>query len=195
MTALRRVAVGSQGKWSPRSVWRVEFRPLLAVAGRVVMNRNLFLAAGRALGMNVKAVRDAACESLFSPLTDRTMVRPLRMDKSARRRESKTTDLYAELSRALEAGRLSEALDLYELIEKRRPDEPRWSHRKGDLLRRMGRKADAVLAYERAVDLYAAKGFDARAAATAKIMLAIDRSKSDVLERVSRPPSPPSSNR
>jgi tetratricopeptide (TPR) repeat protein len=123
------------------------------------------------------------------------MLKPLRMDKSARRRESKTTDLYAELSRALETGRLSEALDLYELIEKRKPDEPRWSHRKGDLLRRMGRKADAVLAYERAVDLYAAKGFNARAAATAKIMLAIDPSKSDVLERVSRPPSPPSSNR
>ncbi len=123
------------------------------------------------------------------------MLKPLRMDKSARRRESKTTDLHAELSRALETGRLSEALDLYELIEKRKPDEPRWSHRKGDLLRRMGRKADAVLAYERAVDLYAAKGFDARAAATAKIMLAIDPSKSDVLERVSRPPSPPSSNR
>jgi tetratricopeptide (TPR) repeat protein len=101
-----------------------------------------------------------------------------------RRRESKTTDLYAELSRALETGRLSEALDLYELIEKRRPDEPRWSHRKGDLLRRMGRKADAVLAYERAVDLYAAKGFDARAAATAKVMLAIDPSKGEVLERV-----------
>ena len=60
----------------------------------------------------------------------------------------------------------------------------------GGLLRRMVRKDDAVLAYERAVDLYAAKGFDARAAATAKIMLAIDRSKSDVLERVGRPPSP-----
>jgi len=46
-----------------------------------------------------------------------------------------------------------------------------------------------------AVDLYAAKGFNARAAATAKIMLAIDPSKSDVLERVSRPPSPHSLDR
>ena len=100
-----------------------------------------------------------------------------------------------ELAKAHSSQRVNQALDLYELIENRDPDEPRWSHRKGDLLRRMGRKADAVLAYERAVDLYAAKGFDARAAATAKIMLAIDRSKSDALERVSRPPSPPSSNR
>jgi CRP-like cAMP-binding protein len=48
----------------------------------------------------------------------------------------------------------------------------------------MGRKADAALAYERAVDLYAAKGFVARAAAMAKVILAIDPSKGEVLERV-----------
>ena len=100
------------------------------------------------------------------------------------RRPSKTINLRTQLGRALNAGRLNEALDLYELIEKQRPDEPRWSHRRGDLLQRMGRKADAVLAYERAVDLYAAKGFVARAAAMAKLILAIDPSKGEVLERV-----------
>ena len=95
---------------------------------------------------------------------------------------SKRTNLRGELSKALKAGRLHEALDLYELIEKQHRDEPRWSHRKGDLLQRMGRKADAALAYERAVDLYAAKGFVARAAAMAKVILAIDPSKGEVLE-------------
>ncbi|MBW1906575.1 MAG: cyclic nucleotide-binding domain-containing protein [Deltaproteobacteria bacterium] len=89
------------------------------------------------------------------------------------RRTSKTTNLRTELSKALKAERLHEALDLYELIEKQQAEEPRWSHRRGDLLQRMGRKADAVLAYERAVDLYAAKGFVARAAAMAKVILAI----------------------
>ena len=39
-------------------------------------------------------------------------------------------------------------------------------------------------AYERAVELYAAKGFDARAVATAKVMLAIDPNRGEVLERV-----------
>jgi hypothetical protein len=34
----------------------------------------------------------------------------------------------------------------------------------------MGRERDALIAYQRAVDLYAAKGFEARAAATAKLM-------------------------
>jgi len=100
------------------------------------------------------------------------------------RRPSKTINLRAQLSKALKADRLHEALDIYELIEKQRKDEPRWSHRRGDLLQRMGRKADAVLAYERAVDLYAAKGFVARAAAMAKVILAIDPSKGAVLERV-----------
>jgi CRP-like cAMP-binding protein len=99
-------------------------------------------------------------------------------------RPSKPTNLRAQLSDALKTERLHEALDIYELIEKQLKDEPRWSHRRGDLLQRMGRKADAVLAYERAVELYAAKGFVARAAAMAKVILAIDPSKSHVLERV-----------
>lgn len=85
---------------------------------------------------------------------------------------------------ALNTGRLHEALDLYELVEKQKPDEPRWPHRRGDLLQRVGRKEDAVLAYQRAVDLYAAQGFVARAAAMAKLILAIDPSQGGVLERV-----------
>ncbi len=100
------------------------------------------------------------------------------------RRASKNTNIRTQLARALKAERLHEALDLYELIEKQAPDEPRWSQRRGDLLQRMGRKADAVVAYERAVDLYAAKGFVARAAAMAKLILAIDPSRGEVLERV-----------
>ena len=100
------------------------------------------------------------------------------------RKPSKTTDLRAQWGKALNAERLNEALELYELIEKRAPDEARWSHRRGDLLQRVGRKADAVLAYERAVDLYAAKGFVARAAAMAKLIIAMDPTKGDVLDRV-----------
>lgn len=110
------------------------------------------------------------------------MLQQLVSDKRLRKCDSRTTDLRAELSRALKADRLDQALDLYDLIEKRKPDEPRWAHRKGDLLRRMGRSADAVLAYERAVHLYSAQGFDARAVATARLILAIDPSKGAVLD-------------
>jgi Flp pilus assembly protein TadD len=87
-----------------------------------------------------------------------------------RQRKSSISDLHAQVSDALRLGRVAEALDLYELIEKRKPNDPRWSHRKGDLLHRMGRDSDAVIAYRRAVELYAAKGFEARAAATARLM-------------------------
>ncbi|NNE18720.1 MAG: hypothetical protein HKN10_09600 [Myxococcales bacterium] len=103
-------------------------------------------------------------------------------DKRLRRNESKTTDLLAELSKALKAERFDQAIDVYELIEKRKPDDPRWAHRKGDLLRRIRRDADAVIAYERAVHLYSEKGFDARACATARLVLAIDPSKREVLD-------------
>ncbi|MGB5368334.1 MAG: hypothetical protein WBN15_06985 [Polyangiales bacterium] len=110
------------------------------------------------------------------------MLQQLVPDKRTRRNESKTTDLCAELNRALKAERFDQAIDIYELIEKRKPDQPRWAHRKGDLLRRMGRNAEAVIAYERAVHLYSEKGFDARASATARFLLAIDPSKREVLD-------------
>ncbi len=53
------------------------------------------------------------------------------------RRPSKTINLRSQLGMALKADRLDEALDLYEMIEKRDKDEPRWAHRRGDLLQRM----------------------------------------------------------
>lgn len=94
------------------------------------------------------------------------------------RRATKTLDLRAQLNKALQQGQLIAALDLYELIEASKPDEPRWPHRKGDLLLRMGHKSEAALAYERAVELYLAKGFEARATATAKILATVDASRS-----------------
>ena len=79
-------------------------------------------------------------------------------------------DLCNRINKALRFGRVTEALGLYELLEQRKPDEPRWSHRKGDLLHRMGRDHAAAIAYQRAANLYAAKGFEARAAATSRLM-------------------------
>ena len=124
--------------------------------------------------------------SLVLPDCGSPMWKQLIPHTTSRRRESTTVDLRVQLNKALEHGRMIEALEIYELVEKRKPDEPRWSHRKGDLLLRIEREADALRAYERAAYLYSARGFDARAAATAKLMLAIDPSKGDVLERVTR---------
>ena len=78
---------------------------------------------------------------LFSP-----MLRNLFTDRPITKVESKSTDLLAEANKMLKAGRLQDALYLYTLIELRKPKEPGWARRKGDLLLRMGRRADAALA-------------------------------------------------
>ena len=77
-----------------------------------------------------------------------------------------------------------EALLHYEALQGVERNEPRWPHRKGDLLKRLGREGEAIAAYERAVDLYAQQGFVARAAAMAKVVLAMAPDRVDVLARV-----------
>lgn len=97
---------------------------------------------------------------------------------------TRSRKLRDELQRALERGRFTEALGLYEVLETMERDEPRWPHRKGDLLKRLGRLDPAVQSYIRAVDLYAEQGFVARAAAMAKVVIGIDPNREEVLDRV-----------
>ena len=97
---------------------------------------------------------------------------------------SRSRKLRGKLQKALLKERHGQALRIYEALEVVEPNEPRWPHRKGDLLKRLGRKQAAVSSYETAVELYAALGFVARAAAMAKVVMGIDPS-SDVLELVS----------
>ncbi len=99
----------------------------------------------------------------------------------------KRTDVDAlqqKLQVALEKQRHDAAVELYEELARAERKEPRWPHRKGDLLRRMGRKAEAVSAYERAIELYAAQGFVARAAAVVKLALEVDPARTDLLDRI-----------
>ncbi len=98
---------------------------------------------------------------------------------------SRSRNLREKLHKALRKERLGEALGYYEALEVLEPTEPRWPHRKGDLLKRLGRVDEAVSTYERAVDLYAHQGFVARAAAMAKVVMGIAPERTDVLERVS----------
>ncbi len=100
------------------------------------------------------------------------------------------------LQRALRQDRDEEALGLYAQLEELEPTEPRWPHRRGDLLRRMGREWQAIECYERAVHAYVELGFVARGAAMAKVILSIDPSRTSILEavhgaRAPRPAPPP----
>ncbi|MBW2214478.1 MAG: hypothetical protein JRF48_08620, partial [Deltaproteobacteria bacterium] len=98
--------------------------------------------------------------------------------------DSRSRKLRDKLNQALRRERLGEALGHYEALQMVERNEPRWPHRKGDLLKRLGRPQEAVEAYERAVDLYAQQGFVARAVAMAKVVLGIAPERVDVLERV-----------
>ena len=97
---------------------------------------------------------------------------------------SRTRKLRDDLQRAILKERYSEALRIYNTLELVEPREPRWPHRRGDLLKRLGRIDAAVDSYEVAVDLYAQAGFVARAAAMAKVVLGLDSTRTEVLDRV-----------
>ncbi len=99
------------------------------------------------------------------------------------------------LNDAIRADNLVDAIAIYHRLETDDPDEPRWPHRRGDLLRRMQQRAPDALnqeklkgesadAYERAVELYAGQGFIARATALTKMVLAIDPSRKYVFDKV-----------
>jgi len=89
-----------------------------------------------------------------------------------------------KLNRALRKDKRDQALELYGELMALEPKEPRWPHRKGDLLHRLERDQKAIACYELAIDLYAALGFVARAVAMAKVVLGIDPSRMEVLQRV-----------
>ena len=97
---------------------------------------------------------------------------------------SRSRQLREKLHNALRRERLAQALGCYEALQEVEPGEARWPHRKGDLLKRLGRPNEAVEAYEQAIDLYAQQGFVARAAAMAKVVMAIVPDRADVLSRV-----------
>lgn len=91
--------------------------------------------------------------------------------------------LQKKLDKAL-ARHPDQAVALLQELSELEPKVARWPHKLGDMLRKLERKAEAVAAYERAVSLYADYGFLARAIAMAKVLLEVDPTRLDVLERV-----------
>lgn len=92
--------------------------------------------------------------------------------------------LRERLDAAVQKGRLPEAVSLCTELQRLEPREPRWPHRRGDVLRRAGRREEAVAAYERAADLYASQGFVARAVAMARVVMDLDPARVDLLKRI-----------
>lgn len=85
---------------------------------------------------------------------------------------------------AVERDRPKDALAALLELEKLEPAEPRWSHRAGDTLRRLGQVDAAEQAHERAVEKYAKAGFLARAVAMAKTIVAANPARADILNKI-----------
>jgi len=98
-------------------------------------------------------------------------------DKALRKARSK-------LDKALEGNRHAEAVEALSELRRYEPQNVRWPHKQGDLLRKLGRNAEAVECFEQAVSLYTDQGFIARAVAMAKTVVQLDPARIEILERV-----------
>jgi CRP-like cAMP-binding protein len=98
--------------------------------------------------------------------------------------ERKIRKIRKQLETALAKNNEAAAIELLAALEKEEPRVPRWPHKRGDLLRKAGRRPEAIQCYAAAVELYADTGFIARAIAMAKTILNMDPSRIDILERV-----------
>jgi CRP-like cAMP-binding protein len=90
----------------------------------------------------------------------------------------------AKLIKALEENRELEAIELLAELRRFEPDNARWPHKQGELLKQLGHHAQAAQVFEKAVGLYAKQGFIARAVAMAKTVVELDPSRISVLERI-----------
>jgi hypothetical protein len=79
-----------------------------------------------------------------------------------------TRPLREGLIRAMADKRYEDANTLLVRLEAMEPKSPRWPHKRGDVLRLLGRNQQAFLAYASAVRLYADEGHGQRARAMAK---------------------------
>lgn len=97
--------------------------------------------------------------------------------------------LRGEWERAIEKDRHADAAKALAALEQAEPGDPQWSHRLGDALRRLGKTREAEAAFERATRRYAAKGFMPKAIAMAKLVIALNPARTDVLASLEAKPA------
>lgn len=88
------------------------------------------------------------------------------------------------LAKALEENRDLEAIELLSELRRYEPDNARWPHKQGELLKQLGHSQQAAQCFEKAVGLYSKQGFIARAVAMAKTVVELDPSRISILERI-----------
>ena len=89
-----------------------------------------------------------------------------------------------EAARAVERGKLGQAVELYEELEKRQPADPQWPKRLAEVHRKDGDTTAAVIAFERAAEKYVGAGFLVQAIAVCKLILQLDPEHQSTLQRL-----------
>ncbi len=97
--------------------------------------------------------------------------------------------LREQWDRAVERDRPADAVAVLAALERLEPEEPRWSQRLGEVLRRLGKKHEAEEAFVRATEGYVKQGFLPRAIAMAKLVTSLNPARADLLARF-EPPKP-----
>jgi len=97
---------------------------------------------------------------------------------------SRLEELRASWEHAIERDRHADAVKALVELEQLDPDEPRWSQRLGEALRRAGRQREAEDAFARAAERFMEKGFLPRAIAMAKLVASLDPARGDLLARL-----------
>jgi CRP-like cAMP-binding protein len=93
-------------------------------------------------------------------------------------------ELREQWDRAVERDRTADAVTALGALETLEAEEPRWSQRLGEALRRLGKMNEAEAAFVRAAERYAEKGFLPRAIAMAKLVATINPAHGDLLARL-----------
>lgn len=93
-------------------------------------------------------------------------------------------ELRTQWDRAVERDRPGDGVAALAELEELEPDEPRWSQRLGEALRRLGKTRDAEEAFVRATERYVQRGFLPRAVAMAKLVASLNPARADLLARL-----------
>jgi CRP/FNR family cyclic AMP-dependent transcriptional regulator len=104
--------------------------------------------------------------------------------EGSREVERRTKELREKLERDLAKDELKKALPRLVELEELDPTNARWPHKRGDVLRRLNQRGEAIAAYEKASTLYSDAGFLPRAIAMAKVIAELSPQRTGVLERI-----------
>lgn len=102
----------------------------------------------------------------------------------SRENERRVKDLRDKLERELARDGLKKAVPVLLQLEELDANNARWPHKRGDVLRRLGQRGEAIAAYERAAALYAEAGFLPRSIAMAKVVAELSPKRTDVLDSI-----------